>query len=334
MISGAILVIGNGSEGDIDTDVPANRTRITDGPLSCCEVLGRSPLERTIERMRESGIERISLLAESGAAQFLPSFRTQSQIDVQSVGDCLFGVTQKLEQFCSEGVNQVFIAAANVYAECDYHDFLHFHRERRQPITRARDLEGDLDLWLVDCSKARHIGISDLLSRDATGDYSYSVRDYVNRLAHPADVRRLVVDAFHRRCEIRPDGSEIRPGVWIDSSAEVHRRTRIVAPAFIGAGCKISEDTLITRYSNVESWSHIDYGTVLENSSVLSNSYVGIWLDVSHAVVSGSRLMNLTRNVVLELSDPSIIRKNTVVSKIVRRDKALVSRLMAFASSE
>jgi NDP-sugar pyrophosphorylase family protein len=90
----------------------------------------------------------------------------------------------------------------------------------------------------------------------------------------------------------------------------VHRDSRIVAPAFIGRGARIGEQCLITRCSNIESNCQIDYGTVVEDSSILSNSYVGIGLDLSHSIVDGNNLMNLERGVTLEIADPCVIRQN------------------------
>jgi hypothetical protein len=65
---------------------------------------------------------------------------------------------------------------------------------------------------------------------------------------------------------------------------------------------------LITRFSSIEKNSFVDYGTVVEDSSILANTHVGIWLDVCHSVASESKLFNLERNVILEISDPSIMR--------------------------
>jgi hypothetical protein len=65
----------------------------------------------------------------------------------------------------------------------------------------------------------------------------------------------------------------------------------------------------------------VDYGTVIEDSSVLSNSYVGIWLDVSHAVVCGSKLLNLSRNRTLNLADATMLRRNIAVRKDIDTDK-------------
>jgi NDP-sugar pyrophosphorylase family protein len=107
---------------------------------------------------------------------------------------------------------------------------------------------------------------------------------------------------------MRPSGVELKPGIWVDEGAEIHRKARIVAPAYIGRDSKVMEDTLITRCSNIERGCCVDYGTVVENSSLLANTHVGIWLDVCHAVVSGNKLMSLGRNVTLEITDRSILR--------------------------
>jgi NDP-sugar pyrophosphorylase family protein len=114
---------------------------------------------------------------------------------------------------------------------------------------------------------------------------------------------------------MRPPGKEIRPGVWVEPGAQIHRRARIIAPAYIGRGAEVREDTLITRSSNLESSCYIDYGTVIEDSSILTNSYIGIWLDVSRAVVKGNKLANVGRNVVLNISDPNVIRENMAIAK-------------------
>jgi len=80
-----------------------------------------------------------------------------------------------------------------------------------------------------------------------------------------------------------------------------------VAPAYVGRRSKVLDDTLITRFTTIERDCYIDCGTVIENSSVLANSSVGIWLDVCHAVVNGNKLLSLERDVLVEISDPSML---------------------------
>ena len=88
-----------------------------------------------------------------------------------------------------------------------------------------------------------------------------------------------------------------------------------MAPAFIGAGSRVQEDTLITRCSSIEKNCYIDCGTVIEDSSVLSNTHIGIWLDVCHAVASGNKLQSLAHEVIVEISDASILRFNGAVEQ-------------------
>ena len=114
---------------------------------------------------------------------------------------------------------------------------------------------------------------------------------------------------------MRPAGTEVKPGVWVDEGAQVHKRARIVAPAYIGRGSKIRQDTVITRCSSVEKACYVDCGTVIEDSTILSDTHIGISMDVCHAVVNGNRLLNLERDVVIEISDPGVMRSTSPIRK-------------------
>jgi NDP-sugar pyrophosphorylase family protein len=172
------------------------------------------------------------------------------------------------------------------------------------------DRDGTLDLWVVDCAQAHQSELEGLLAQAEKIGATYFIRDYVNRLQHPQDLRRLVSDALSGRCAMRPCGREVRPGIWIDAGAEIDRGARIVAPAYVGRSSKIQEDTLITRFSSIEKDCYVDCGTVVEDSSILANTHVGIWLEVRHAVANGNRFLSLEHEVVLEISDPCVMRSN------------------------
>jgi anti-sigma B factor antagonist len=147
-----------------------------------------------------------------------------------------------------------------------------------------------------------------LLVPPPTPRASYFIREYVNRLIHPRDLRRFAEDSLRGRCESRPAGTQVRPGVWVDEKADVHRKARIVAPAYIGRGAEIKADAVVTRFSTIEKNCCVDCGTVVEDSSILANTNVGIWLDVCNAVVSGNKLFSLGRDAAIEISDMSIVR--------------------------
>jgi hypothetical protein len=47
----------------------------------------------------------------------------------------------------------------------------------------------------------------------------------------------------------------------------------------------------------------------VEDSSILTGTYVGIGLDVSHSIADGTCLVNLNREVALEIKDPVVMRQ-------------------------
>jgi hypothetical protein len=256
-------------------------------------------------------VQKVSVLLAADLAKAFPAFCVSFEnLTVQVVSDLGAAVLQKCKDFSRGGIEQAFIVSANLYTETDLLDLFYFHREAQQTATRAHDAEGPLDLWVVDCAKGEHAELQDFLAEAEGPAAAYFIRDYVNRLVHPRDLRQLVSDSLRGRCAMRPSGTELKPGIWVDEGADIHRRARIVAPAYIGRDTQVNEDTVITRCTNIERGCCVDYGTVIENSSILPNSHIGIWLDVCYAVVNGNKLMSLSRNVTLEISDRSILRAN------------------------
>jgi NDP-sugar pyrophosphorylase family protein len=310
---GAIVVIGTEFEENPSTLLPAGESEsMLAASLPYIDVLGRSVMERTVERLVCAGVEAVSVLVPSEMVHVVQPFSIFfERVTVQVVADTSKAVVQQCQEFSQAGIEHAFIVSASLYTETDLLDLFYFHREARQTATRAHCADGPLNLWVVDCAKGCYSGLEDFLAEAEGPAASYVIRDYVNRLSHPRDLRRLVTDSLRGRCAMRPSGTELKPGIWVDEGAEIHRKARIVAPAYIGRDSKVMEDTLITRCSNIERGCCVDYGTVIENSSLLANTHVGIWLDVCHAVVSGNKLMSLGRNVTLEITDRSILRAAT-----------------------
>ena len=345
MQAGAILIIGaeTAAPGDEPRAFPAAGVSdqplgLWEQPLACLEILGRTTAERMLERFLREDLAFVSVLVDTNVSPLVLAIArsgcNSDKVNVQVVADVWSAVTETLKAYSEGGIDHAVIATAGAYMECDLQDLLQFHRERRHAVTRGFDSQGALEFWVVNSDRADEVGL-DLLSPhpDASAASFYFVKPYVNRLATPRQLRQFVTDVLRGTCEARPSGRETRPGVWVDDGAQLHKRARIVAPAYVGRGSRIREDTLITRCSNIESYSCVDYGTVIEDSSILANSYVGIWLDVSHALVHGNKLLNLERDVMLEFSDGSLVRENTI-SKAMRRESALpvTAGSLAFAS--
>lgn len=306
----------------------AGREGLLVEPLEWVDVAGRSLVERMIERFTAIEVELVSVLVEEGTFLPAPLFRaSQENLTVEVVSDLYSAVARKLSDYSDRGIERSFLHRADTYAETDLLDLFCFHREARQAATCTFDKEGPVALWVVDCAKAQSLQLESLIENaEYKNGSKYFIREYVSRLAHPRDLRQFAADVLRGSCQTGPSGRQVRTGIWIDDGAEIHRRARIVAPAYIGRGSRVRADALITRFSNVERDCLVDCGTVIEDSSILPNTSVGIWLDLCHAVANANKLMNLERDVVIEISDPKVMRSTVAVSRPVpgigeRREK-------------
>jgi carbonic anhydrase/acetyltransferase-like protein (isoleucine patch superfamily) len=301
-----------------------------DTPLELIELVGCSVLERLIERFVAIEVQCISVLAEASSLTRMPLFRAAyGNVTVKAVKDVDSALRHELASFAQKGITHAFVNSANAYTETDLLDLFCFHRESRQPVTRTFDNDGPLDLSVVDCSKLQRAEFETSLKHvEQNGAPKYFIREYVNRLLFPWDLRRLAADILRRSCETTPCGRQVRPGVWIDQGGEVHRRARIVAPAYIGCGSKIRADALVTRFSDIERDCCIDSGTVIEDSSILANTTIGICLDLCHAVASGNQLWNLERDVAVEIVDPKVMRFTTAPRRHVAHTVTYVNEPM------
>ena len=315
----AIVVVETGTEDSYPAAPADTKTKQTAGVaerLPCVEIMGRSMLERTIERFVYANVDIVTVLtADDAAYAAQPAGSAFDSVNFKSVSDVGSAIGQEIREFSRGGIDHSFIVSANVYAETDLFDLFSFHRESRQRATKAVDRDGPLEFGIVDCAQALAIDIENILTHGAGAGSSYFIREYVSRMTHPRDLRRVVTDALSGRCAMRPAGREVKPGVWVDEGAQVHRRARIVAPAYIGRGSKIWQDAVITRCSSVEKGCYVDCGTVIEDSTILSDTHIGISVDVCHAVVNGNRLLNLEHDVVVEISDAGIMRSTSPVRK-------------------
>lgn len=323
---GAIVVM----EERRDAATAVNASPLLSQPLAYLDVLGRSTAERIIDRFVRAEVDVVTVLHQDQQISPKHSFTAFENVESHYTADIGAAIEQKLQDYSRSGIEHSFLILGNLYAETDLLDLFYFHREARQPATRAIDRLGALDLWVLDCAKAQGIGIDALRDQKTRSGSAYFIREYVNRLRHPGDLRFFAADLLRGCCSTRPGGREVKRGIWIDEGAEVHRLARIVAPAYIGRASKVMQDTLITRGSNVEKECCIDYGSVIEDSSILQNTEIGICLDVCHGVANGNKLLSLNRNVVIEISDASVMRSNAS-TKAQGKDRKWARNVLLFS---
>jgi NDP-sugar pyrophosphorylase family protein len=280
-------------------------------PMVAFEVMGRSILQHVVAWLRRRGTSAVSVvLGENLSVGSMPVALAENAELACGEDDLWATVERKAEEHRQAGIADVLVIRLGGYVEFEVADFLNFHRSTGRRVTRAYHNDEALDVWMINVAGCARTGIPvrSLLREVPPYSASYRIlRGYVNRLRTAWDLRRLAVDAFLSRCSMEPAGIEIKPGVWAEDGAQIHRRARLVAPVYLGRGVKVRDGALITRFSHLEQDCTVDCGTVVDDASVLDHTYIGQWLDLSHAVVSGSRLVHLGRNVAVEVEDAKLI---------------------------
>jgi len=183
--AGAILIVGAkaGTTGDelpgvSPASVSDQPLGLWDEPLACLEILGRTTVERMLERLLREDLAIVSVVVDSNVSHLVSiagmSDGNSDKLNVQVVDDVWSTVAQTLKAYSDTGIRHAVIANASAYVECDLPDFLQFHRERRHAVTRAFDGQGALQLWVADSSLAGEIEPA-LLSpeREASGASFY-----------------------------------------------------------------------------------------------------------------------------------------------------------------
>ena len=301
-------------------------------PLALSEVLGKSVLARTVQRLRHYGISQVVTVCDPDVAANLdPSLVKEFGIIAQERG--LWRAAEgAFNEFVQKGTELVLVVRLGPYAEIDYEEFIQVHLEQHGRATVAVDARGYRIGVVALCASRRNDAA--YLFRHNMEEFrvpcqQYIFRGYVNRLITPIDLRQLAVDSLLQRNHLQPVGKQIRPGVWKATSARVHPRARIVAPAYIGERAKVRASAVITRFTTIEHHAVVDCGTVVENASVAPYTYIGAGLDVNYAIVGGGRLASLRRNVEVEIRDPKLVSSISTSAplRVVRDVTALAAYL-------
>ena len=320
MLISAIVVVGEPPAGGEAGDecLPAGGVSPMRSPLACVEILGQSALERTVQRLhRSAGVKSISVLTPDGIAPVAPkrpSFRGCRVIQ-QPVDGRQF--SEVLQEQAQAGADAVLFIRLGAYVEFDFADLAQFHGGSGRAVTQVHDAKGPVDVWIINVHPARcdsyGINFGGRVLAGANSGAPYLCNGYVNRLTTAADLRGLVVDSLLGRCSIQPAGREVKPGIWMDDSASVHRTARIVAPAYVGSAAKVGASALVTRCSNIEHHSEIGAGTAVNNSTILPYTRIGKALRVTASVVEGNRLTHLGHNISIDIEDPHFLQATAVL---------------------
>lgn len=247
-----------------------------DSWISTWPVMGKTVVERWIDRLHELGVGMVSVVDREAQPP------------------------AHIMDWVKEGVEQILLILSGAYAEIDLADLIHFHRYGRNRITRVFDKKGPLGVSLLNRGAVLKGGVGCGLDETLKSS-RYDFLGYVSRLSSAMAYRQLVQDALEGRCEIQPAGNQADDKIWIDSSARVDPSTKIQGPCYIGANTRVHAGVVVTGYSSIERNCEIDMGTTLDHACILPNTYLAPGLLVRNSVVDGTRLEQLERGVTVDL---------------------------------
>ena len=330
----AILLIGG-----LEAAGSTGTERFGDVPLACLDVLGMTVEERMVRRLRHFGISLCSVVCDAprAADPFTDCAALDSRMQhLHETGEQFWQTAEQTFHRCVEdGAELILVHRIGPYVEVDYEEMIQHHLDSRNAVTQAVDTEGvGLSLFVLSAS-ARADAIElfqSQLQRMRRDSEPFQVSGYINRLQKAADLRKLAMDGLLARNGVFPNGTEVKPGIWLGPSARVHRKARVVAPAYIGAHAKIRASALITRGTAIERHAEVDCGTVVENATVLPFSCLGAGLDAMHCVVGFRRLAHLIRDVEVEIHDGKLV--GMIPLSAVSRLAGSTAALFAFLPKE
>jgi hypothetical protein len=334
---GAILTVaGRPRESNASGGLPGKRfgshettsQLLLGSPVAVWDLLGKSVLDRTVERLRVLGIDHVSIIAED-PSQALGAAST-SLVPGQHAGTGFWSTWDSVvTQYLNRGMETLLLARIGPYIELDVADLLRFHRRNPEQLTQVYRNESALDLVVVDAAQMRQGAgsIRGRLSALLPHRRRYLCSGYFNPLAHPRDFRRLARESLLGRCAIRPVGKESGPSIWIGEGARVERSAKIFPPAFIGQNSYIGASCMITGASTVERDCEIDCGTMVEDSCIFPATYVGMGLSVRQSLVGARKMFHLGRDVEVEMHDPRLIGSISASNHFARAARSVGSVL-------
>jgi hypothetical protein len=303
-----LLLVDSGSTREDDLSLAA-------GPLAGLEVAGKTPLERTAERLQQFGISPVTAIIECNSQDSNRRFAGLNSISTPS--DRFWRTAENtFNEMAQNGAELVVLVRLGAYAEIDFEKLVQFHIDHGCRVSQVSHEAGKLEIFCISASRRNDAAslFRSQLGRCRSDCPLVEQTGYVNDLSGPRDLRQFAIDILTRRTETAPAGVEVRPGVWVDPKADIEKGVRMVAPVFVGAYARIRTGAVITRCSSVEHHAQVDCGTVIENSTILPYCYIGAGLDLAHSVAGMRQIANLRRDITVEVPDPKLLDLIAVTS--------------------
>lgn len=272
------------------------------------DVLGKSVIERIIDRLEVFGVAETSVISE-----YSPETAGLHGSSATVTNNFWNSWEQTVSRYLQFALKTLLLLRVGTYAEIDVAEFLRFHHETNSSMTQVYDQTGALDFVAVDAHAFR-TGTGTFRSR-LRGVIPHHQRfdfgGYSNRLSTVGDYWQLIQDAVAGRAALRPMGREIQPNVWMGDGARVESSARISGSLFLGKNSRIAAGCSMAGTTVIGAQCEIDCGTSVSDSCILPGTYVGAGLKIQNGVAIQDLFFNLRRNVQLQFSDRRLFGKTS-----------------------
>lgn len=298
------LVLINSDSVALDDHAPSQPL------LGLVDVAGKTPLQRTVERLQKFGIFPVTAVIEGHyPPNALRGFGRAAAVTVPS--DRFWRAAETaFNDLAQSGAELVILIRLGAYAEIDFEGMVQFHLDRHCRVSQACHDGRVIETFCISASRRNDAAslLRSQLSRCRSECPLFEHAGYTNQLAETGDLRQFAIDILTLKTETGPAGKQIRPGVWAAPRAQIEKGARVLAPAFIGSFARVRSGAVVTRCSSVENHGQVDCGTVVENSTVLPYCSLGAGLELAHSVAGFGCIWNLRRGCSVQISDGKLLR--------------------------
>jgi hypothetical protein len=273
------------------------------------DVVGKSALQRTAERLNQFGVSQITAVIEGQPSSPLTPLKGVAQ--AVALPERFWRAAENaFNDLVQAGAELVLMVRLGAYAEIDFENMVQAHIDGHCRVSQAARNGQPMDIFCISASRRNDAAslFRSQLTRCRSDCPLFEHDGYFNPLAAPVDLRQFAIDILTLQTQTAPDGVQVRPGVWTAPRAQIEKGARVLAPAFIGSFARVRSGAVITRCSSIEHHAHVDCGTIVENSTVLPYCSLGAALELAHSVAGFSHVWNLRRGCGVEVGDKKLVR--------------------------
>jgi NDP-sugar pyrophosphorylase family protein len=115
--------------------------------------------------------------------------------------------------------------------------------------------------------------------------------------------------------------SQVRPGIWIGSRAQVSPKAELIAPCWIGDRATVEAEAVVGPNTVIEDRSVAGDASHITQSWVGPDTFVGRMTSVANSVAWGSTLIDWRTNSVLHVPDPFLLSSLSKSKGAARTDR-------------